>query len=325
MGDPNGIGPEIIIKALSNREPDSSTPVIFGHETVFKFYADLKDRSFDFHVISSPENSREGEINLVNCSTFDTPSFEPGSIQTGSGLAAMQAVEEGIKHCMAGTTDALVTAPISKEAISLADYDVPGHTEFLARKSDTNNVLMMLVSGDLRVALATTHIPVKDIAAKITSEHLATCLKMLNQTLKEDFGIDQPKIAVFGLNPHAGDGGVIGQEEIEIIQPVLNELSGGEISVSGPHAADGFFGKKMHKNVDAVFAMYHDQGLVPFKALTFGTGVNFTAGLPFIRTSPDHGTAFDIAGKNLADPGSFESAYRLAIELSANKNHTKPE
>ena len=231
----------------------------------------------------------------------------------------MTAVEAGINACLTGETAALVTAPISKEAITLAGYNVPGHTEFLMEKTSSDQVLMMLVSDDFRVALATIHIPVREIAAALNENLITSRLTLLHNALVNDFGISNPKIAVLGLNPHGGDGGVIGREEIELIQPVIRNMNDNGLKLRGPFAADGFFGKSLQNDFDAVFAMYHDQGLIPFKALTFGRGVNVTAGLPIIRTSPDHGTAFDIAGKNKADPGSFSSAYNLAIQLASQK------
>jgi 4-hydroxythreonine-4-phosphate dehydrogenase len=209
----------------------------------------------------------------------------------------------------------MVTLPISKEAINLTDYKIPGHTEFLATKTNTASVLMMLVNGDLRVALTTVHIPISDVAHTITKKLIIEKATILNNSLKSDFSISNPKIAVLGLNPHAGDGGVIGKEEIEIIQPAIKELQEQGVLASGPYPADGFFGQKRHLQYDAILAMYHDQGLAPFKLISFGKGVNFTAGLPIIRTSPDHGTAFDIANKGVADPSSFLQAYQLAVEL----------
>ncbi|MDX1642381.1 MAG: 4-hydroxythreonine-4-phosphate dehydrogenase PdxA, partial [Balneolaceae bacterium] len=207
----------------------------------------------------------------------------------------------------------------SKEAIHMAGYDVPGHTEFLAEKTGTKEVVMVLASDDLRVALATIHIPLKDVKKSLQKDKLQRYLRILYRSLNVDFGIEKPKIGVLGLNPHAGDGGVIGNEEIELITPALQELSEEGILVDGPFAADGYFGSQLYKIYDATLAMYHDQGLIPFKALTFGTGVNFTAGLPIIRTSPDHGTAFNIAGENIADEQSFQSAYQMAVMMAKNR------
>lgn len=315
MGDPNGIGPEIILKSLNQNYPDSFTPVVYGHSDVFEYYNELAKLPLEIRSIGSVSEAEAGRINVINSSDFTTGDLKPGSIQAAAGLASMKAVEAAINACMSKETDALVTAPISKEAISLAGYNVPGHTEFLAEKTGTSHVLMMLVSGSFRVALATIHIPVRDVAASISKESLTRNLRILHQSLSVDFGIESPEIAVLALNPHAGDGGVIGDEEIHGIEPVVRLLRQDGLRISGPFAADAFFGKSLHKIYDAVFAMYHDQGLIPFKALTFGTGVNFTAGLPMIRTSPDHGTAFDIAGKNTADTGSFMAAFRLAADL----------
>ncbi|CAN5252203.1 4-hydroxythreonine-4-phosphate dehydrogenase PdxA [soil metagenome] len=320
MGDPGGIGPEIILKTLFETGTDSSVPVIFGNETVFRYYADILDQSVDLNVIKSAVEAEADKINLIDCTEFSKEDIKPGTLHAINGRAVMESIEAGIEACLSGEAKAIVTAPISKEAINLAGYNVPGHTEFLAEKTGTENVLMMLVSGSFRVALATIHIPLKDVPAQITADNLKKRLGILYDSLMNDFGIEKPSVACLGLNPHSGDGGVIGREEIEIIEPVVKELAESGLDVSGPFAADGFFGKRLQNNYDAVLATYHDQGLIPFKALTFGKGVNFTAGLPIIRTSPDHGTAFDIAGKNVADHSSFTAAYQLAVELNQNRN-----
>lgn len=322
MGDPDGIGPEIILKSLLENGTHNSTPLIFGNESVFRFYAKTIPVDPDFNIVSRARDAEPGKINILNCTPFSKDQLEPGKLNTVCGRAAMESVAAGIEACNNGEADALVTAPISKEAISLAGYSVPGHTEYLAEKTATDHVLMMLVSGGFRVALATIHIPLRDVASALTPEKLTVNLRILHNSLLKDFGIKNPNIAVLGLNPHGGDGGIIGREEIEIIQPVIADLNRNGLNLSGPYAADGFFGKQLHTSFDAVFATYHDQGLIPFKALTFGKGVNFTAGLPIIRTSPDHGTAFDIAGKNSADHGSFDSAYRLAVDMANNRNKT---
>jgi 4-hydroxythreonine-4-phosphate dehydrogenase len=323
MGDPAGVGPEIILKSLIETGTDYSTPLLLGSEAVFRYYADTIGREINLNRIDDPADAKPGIINLINCTEIIAGDIRPGSLRAVNGKAAMEAVASGIDFCLRGKANALVTAPISKEAITLAGYSVPGHTEFLAEKTGTENVLMMLVSGSLRVALATIHIPLKDVPGQVTAPNLKSRLRILNHSLKEDFGIEKPSIAVFGLNPHAGDGGVIGREEADIIKPVLEELWQDGIFAQGPFAADGFFGMHRQDTFDAIFAMYHDQGLVPFKALTFGKGVNFTAGLPIIRTSPDHGTAFDIAGKNTADHNSFTAAYRLAEQMAGNRNQKK--
>jgi 4-hydroxythreonine-4-phosphate dehydrogenase len=240
-------------------------------------------------------------------------------LSANAGSAAMIALETAIRLCMNNKCYALVTAPISKEAISMAGYSVPGHTEFLAQQTTADDVVMMLVSGKLRVALVSTHVPLKDVAAYISTKKIISKTKILHQSLISDFGIRSPRIAVLGLNPHAGDGGVLGLEEIEIIEPSVQFLREIGFKADGPFPADGFFGSRLNNTYDAILAMYHDQGLVPFKTLSFGKGVNFTAGLPIIRTSPDHGTAFSIAGKNIADEKSFLEAYKLAAIMAMKR------
>lgn len=319
MGDPGGIGPEIILKSLFAAGTLNSTPLIFGSESVFRYYADTMALAVDLNVVDSAAEAEADKINLINCTDFSKEDIKPGTLTAMYGRAAMESAAAAIGACVSGDAKAIVTAPISKEAIALDGYNVPGHTEFLAEKTGTENVLMMLVSGSFRVALATIHIPLRDVPAQINADNLQKRLGILHNSLLNDFKIKKPSIAVLGLNPHAGDGGVIGREEIDIIEPAVKELAESGVEVSGPFAADGFFGKQRQAGYDAVFAAYHDQGLIPFKALTFGKGVNFTAGLPIIRTSPDHGTAFDIAGKNVADHGSFTAAYQLATELTQNR------
>lgn len=318
MGDPGGIGPEVILKTIHEFGTAKATPLLLGNSSVFKFYADSIGFDLDIHIVENASDVVPGQINLIESAAMD-PEIRPGRLEAVNGKAAMQSVAKGIEACLSSSADALVTAPISKEAITRAGYRVPGHTEFLAEKTGTDQVLMMLVSGPLRVALATIHVPLRDVAGLLTPELLTTRLQILHNSLRTDFNIPEPKIAVFGLNPHSGDGGVIGREEIDLITPVIEKLNHSGYSLSGPFAGDGFFGKQMQNKYDAIFAMYHDQGLIPFKALTFGKGVNFTAGLPIIRTSPDHGTAFDIAGTNSADHRSFLSAYSLAIEMAQHR------
>jgi 4-hydroxythreonine-4-phosphate dehydrogenase len=230
----------------------------------------------------------------------------------------MLCVERATDMCLSGEVQAMVTCPISKEAISAAGYDFPGHTEFIAERSEANSYLMMMVSGSLRMGLVTAHIPLGDVRAQITQAGIASTISVMADALRSDFGIEQPRIAVLGLNPHAGDGGVLGKEETDIIIPAIRSISG-DTNVSGPFPADGFFGRAAWKSFDGVVAMYHDQGLVPFKTLSFGKGVNVTAGLPIVRTSPDHGTAFDIAGRGVAEEGSLHQAILLAAEITARR------
>lgn len=319
MGDFNGIGPEVTLKSLQREDFNRSIPVWIGSQKVFEFYSDKFDIQLPAKKFKTNKTLEQGFVYILDL--FEDSEFEitPGATSKDAGSLAMKAVEKGIELCMNGKAHALTTAPISKEAIRKAGYTVPGHTEFLAEKTETNNVVMVLASDNLRVALATIHIPLNDVKKSIKKENLKTNLRILYKSLHVDFGIEKPKIGVLGLNPHAGDGGVIGTEEIELITPTLDELSDEEILVDGPFAADGYFGSQLYKIYDATLAMYHDQGLIPFKALSFGKGVNFTAGLPIIRTSPDHGTAFNIAGKNIADEQSFGAAYQVAVEMAKNR------
>jgi 4-hydroxythreonine-4-phosphate dehydrogenase len=319
MGDFNGVGPEVILKHLSKIDLSSSTPLLIGSETVFQFYEKSLNIRVARHRISETSEIEEGSVNILSISDIDESDIQPSKISKSAGLAAMKAVEYGINSCLAGQADALVTAPISKEAIHKAGYIYPGHTEFLAEKTGTELVTMILATDQLRVGLQTGHIPMKEVPGSINSNDIVYKIESLDKSLRENFGIDHPKIAVLGLNPHAGDGGVLGTEETEFIQPAVNEVHKKGIHAEGPFPADGFFGSRKHTQYDAILAMYHDQGLIPFKALSFGKGVNFTAGLPIIRTSPDHGTAFDIAGQNKANPDSFTSAYNLAVKMSLIK------
>lgn len=319
MGDFNGIGPEVVLKHLSNVDLSSSTPVLIGSETVFQFYEKSLNIRVERDRISGTADIKEGKVNILSISDIDESDIQQSKITKKSGLTSMKAVEYGINSCLAGQTDALVTAPISKEAIHKAGYNYPGHTEFLAEKTGTELVTMILATDQLRVGLLTGHIPIKEVAGSINSNDIIYKIESLDKSLKDNFGIDHPKIAVMGLNPHAGDGGVLGTEEIEYIQPAVNEVQNKGINAEGPFPADGFFGSRKYTQYDAILAMYHDQGLIPFKALSFGKGVNFTAGLPIIRTSPDHGTGFDIAGQNKANPDSFTSAYDLAVKMALIK------
>ncbi|SMO67876.1 4-hydroxythreonine-4-phosphate dehydrogenase PdxA [Gracilimonas mengyeensis] len=318
IGDFNGIGPEIVLKALGQAELNEATPVILTLKSVMDFYDDFRSPQQELHIAEKADEIENGHLNLLQIGG-DVIEITPGTQTEQSGRVAMKAIEKGIELCLDKTTDALVTAPISKEAVNMAGYHIPGHTEFLAEKTSTKNVLMMLVSGNLRVALVTAHTPIKDVSEEITAQLIRTKIGLLHESLRKDFGIDNPRIAVFGLNPHAGDGGVIGTEEVELIGPLVQALRHEGMGADGPFPADGFFGQQLHKEYDAILAMYHDQGLAPFKLLSFGRGVNFTAGLPIIRTSPDHGTAFDIAGKGKANPSSFTEAWNLAIELANKK------
>ena len=318
IGDFNGIGPEIILKSLDQIDLEKSVPLILAPKSILDFYA--KELKLVVHI-----NRCEflDEIDSEHINLLDIPSEDlkitPGYQSKSSGLVAIQSIELGIELALNEITHAIVTAPISKEAVNLAGFKIPGHTEFLAEKTNTDDVLMMLVNEGLRVALVTAHIPISDVSNAITEQSILSKLSLLNNSLREDFNIESPRIAVFGLNPHAGDGGVIGNEELDLIQPTLEKAKKLEMNLEGPFPADGFFGQRLDKEYDAILAMYHDQGLVPFKLLSFGKGINFTAGLPIIRTSPDHGTAFNIAGKGVSNPSSFIQAYELAVQLAIGK------
>lgn len=322
-GDFNGIGPEIILKTLSESEPSGVTPVILGSRDIFEFYRNALDIQLDMHIAENENEIRDGTVNLLECFSEITYDITPGNYSVESGTCSMLAVEKGISLCLDHTADALVTAPISKEAVNKAGYLVPGHTEFLAEKTGSDDFMMMLVHEDLRVGLVTIHIPIRQIPDAIGKEAIRHYIHIMHQSLVNDFGISSPAIAVLGLNPHAGDGGIIGTEEIETISPALQDVQSEGIDARGPFPADSFFGTRRYKSFDGVLAMYHDQGLVPFKTLSFGSGVNFTAGLPIIRTSPDHGTAFDIAGEGSADPSSFRAAYDLAVNMTHLRKTTR--
>lgn len=319
MGDYNGIGPEIAIKALAKTDLQKSIPVWIGSNKVFQQTLSLTGISLPFNPVDEHNTLKPGCVYVLDPFNADEIVPDAGNISPAAGRAAMIAVETGAELCLENYCHALVTAPISKEAISKAGYIFPGHTEFLAEITKSDNVMMMLVNGPLRVALSTIHIPISEVAGAINSQEITNQLKILHNILIQDFQIGKPKIAVLGLNPHAGDGGVIGTEEINIIQPALKKAELENINIEGPFAADGFFGSGSYKNYDVTLAMYHDQGLIPFKTLSFGKGVNFTANLNIIRTSPDHGTAFAIAGQNKADEQSFLEAYNLAVDMAVNR------
>lgn len=318
-GDFNGIGPEVILKTLQSYNLDDITPIILSTSSVIDYYTDTLRSDLSYHHICTIEEAEKGAINLLESYGDETISVDPGAFTKQSGRCSMLAVEKGIELCKSQQADALVTAPISKEAVNLAGYHIPGHTEFLAEKTGTDDFMMMLVHDKLRVGLVSVHIPIAEVQKHISKNAVTKYIGIMHRALKRDFNIASPKIAVLGLNPHAGDGGVIGSEEQEIIHPALEQAQSSGIDVTGPHPADGFFGTRKYEHSDGILAMYHDQGLIPFKTLSFGAGVNFTAGLPIIRTSPDHGTAFDIAGQNKANPSSFKEAFKLAAKLAENR------
>ena len=321
QGDGNGIGYEVIIKALSDpRILDAFTPVIYGSSKIFGFYKKLIHEidALDTYVIHSAKEARPKRINIVNCLP-DNVFVEPGQPTPEAAKAAMTALECAVKDIQEGSIDVLVTAPFNKKAMSREGFGYAGHTEYLQNAFGVKDITMFMVSDALKVGVVTGHIPLKDVPASITGEKILSKLRLMNESLKQDFCVDQPRIAVLSLNPHSGDGGLLGDEEERIIIPAIKKATEEGILAFGPFSPDGFFGLGHYEQFDATLAMYHDQGLAPFKALSFEDGVNFTAGLPVVRTSPDHGTAFEMAGRDEADPLSMRAAIFTAIDIYRNR------
>lgn len=321
-GDFNGIGYEVILKAIADPMiTELLTPVIFGIPSVAeKCRMMLGLTDMKLNIINDPADIEDGKINLISI-TQEEIIPTPGIVSKEAGEFSVEALEQAAKALQNGDIDVLVTAPISKEATQSDRFPFPGHTEFLESRLGTDEkALMVLCNNDLRVALLTIHIPIAKVAESVTAEKISASLDAFSHTLKQDFGCERPSIAVLALNPHSGDGGVIGDEEENIIKPILEEKRREGILAFGPYAADGFFGHGSYKNFDGVLAMYHDQGLAPFKTIATSGGVNFTAGIPYVRTSPDHGTAFDIAWQNLADEQSMRDAIYMAIDIYRNRS-----
>ncbi len=323
IGDVNGIGLEIIIKTLAdNKIFDYCTPIVYGHTKVASFYRRATGvDELNFNVIDHPSKAIPKRANMINCWSEDVK-IEPGVTNKEAGKYAFISLERATTDLLSGDIDALVTAPINKDTIQSEDFKFPGHTEYLQERGGGGDVLMFLVSDTLRVGVVTGHIPVSKVAESITTEKILSKLKLMDASLRNDFWLRKPKIAVLGLNPHAGDNGLIGSEETTTIIPAIEEARAADILAMGPYAADGFFANGTYMQFDGVLAMYHDQGLIPFKQIAFETGVNFTAGLSFVRTSPDHGTAFDIAGKNEASEVSFREALFSAIHIVKHRRET---
>lgn len=296
------------------------TPVIYGNGRVLSHYKKLLGlQEFSYNQIKDGGTFAVKNINVINC-WDEQIEISPGRPSPETGKAALNAIRRACDDLKSGAIDALVTGPIDKRTVSSDDFPFAGHTEFITQYFGAGDSLMLMVSETLRVGLVTVHVPVSEVAPLITRERLQAKLVLLEQSLIRDFGVAKPKIAVLGLNPHAGDNGLIGKEEEEVIRPVVIELKNKGRLVQGPFPADGFFGSGSARKFDGVLAMYHDQGLIPFKVISFDTGVNFTAGLPIIRTSPDHGTAYSIAGKNQADETSLRQAIFLAVDVLARRN-----
>ncbi|MDA3880166.1 MAG: 4-hydroxythreonine-4-phosphate dehydrogenase PdxA [Prolixibacteraceae bacterium] len=320
QGDINGIGYEVIIKSLNDvRMLELCTPVVYGSPKVAAYHKKVLDfEDFNFHQIREASDADNHRVNIINCCD-DNVRVELGKPGNLAGEAAYLALEQAINDLKEGKIDVLVTAPINKETVQSDIFNFPGHTEYLSQQCDSIEPLMLLITENMRVGVVTGHMPIKDVPAAITKELILKKLKILHKSLVQDFACTNPRIAVLGLNPHAGDNGVLGDEENDIIQPALKEAFDRGINAMGPYPADGFFGSGQQYKFDAILAMYHDQGLAPFKALTFDTGVNFTAGLPVIRTSPGHGTAFNIAGQGIASEESFKQAIYKAIDIFRNR------
>ena len=318
QGDTNGIGWEIILKALADpRMTELFTPVVYGSPKAAAYYRNTvaEIEAFSFNPVASAAEARRGKANLVACG--ETADIAPGKPTPEAGRAAVEALCAAMRDLKAGHLDALVTAPFDKETVQADDFRYTGHTEYLAAELE-GEAMMILCSDVLRVGLVTKHIPVSEIARNITKERIVRDLDTLRRALIEDFGIVEPRIAVMALNPHAGDGGLLGREEQEIIRPAIVEAFSKGVLAFGPFAADGLFAGGGYAKYDGILAMYHDQGLAPFKSLS-PDGVNFTAGLSAVRTSPDHGTAFDIAGKDKADPQSMRNAIYAAIDIAEHR------
>ncbi|WP_419869694.1 4-hydroxythreonine-4-phosphate dehydrogenase PdxA [Chryseobacterium sp. CT-SW4] len=319
IGDFNGIGPEIIMKSLKDKAmTDFFTPVIFGSGKLFTYQKNIFKLNLNFNYINEASQAQNGKLNMVNL-VKDNVNVELGTPTEESTKMAITSLEAATEALIKGEIDVLVTAPINKDEMVKMGFKHAGHTGYFEEKFNKKG-LMFLVTESLKVAVSTHHIPISQVAENISKEKIKKQIKILNQSLIEDFCIQKPKIAVLGLNPHSGDGGVIGNEEIEIIGPAIKELSDNGILAFGPFPADSFFQPSKYSSFDAVLAMYHDQGLAPFKTIAYEEGVNYTAGLPFIRTSPDHGVAYDIAGKNVADEQSFMEAIFTAIKIFKNRS-----
>ena len=320
QGDTNGVGYEVILKVFTSPEMlELCTPIIYGSSKIAAYHRKALNLETSFSTISNAEEARDGRVNLLNC--FDEEiKVELGQPSQEAGQAALMALDRAMTDFRKGLYDVLVTAPINKATIQSPSFHFPGHTEYIETSvGEGKKALMILMNETLRVALVTTHLPVKDIATAITKESIIEKAAIFHQALKRDFRISSPRIAVLSLNPHAGDDGLLGSEEKDVIIPAIEELADKGIQAFGPYAADGFFGSGTYDHFDGVLAMYHDQGLAPFKTIALESGVNYTAGLPIVRTSPDHGTAYDIAGKGIADENSMRQAIYTAIDVFRNR------
>ncbi len=324
QGDINGISYEVIIKALlDNRLFETCTPVVYGSPKVAAYHRKtLNIENFSFNSIRIPEEAVHRRANIINC-TDESIRVELGKSTSIAGEASLRALELACTDLGNGKIDVLVTAPINKANIQSEKFRFSGHTEFLESRFGVTDSLMLMVNDLMRIGVVSTHIPLSSVPASVTAEKITGKLRILQHSLMVDFAVSSPKIAVMALNPHAGDEGLIGNEEEKVIKPAIEQAKAERIMAFGPFPADGFFGSGSYRQFDAVLAMYHDQGMIPFKALTVSGGVNFTAGLPVVRTSPAHGTAYEIAGKNVASPDSFREAIYLACDIFQNRRKYK--
>jgi len=324
IGDINGIGPEVILKCLADKRIYRFfTPIVIGSAAALEAHAGLIGANklvvHRITAVDQVDTKSDPAVWVLDEFADADPAIRIGVVTEAAGRVAMAAVSKATDLCIEGSVDAMVTAPISKEAIVRAGFNVPGHTEYIASRCNCPSFTMMMIADALRVGLVTAHLPLKDVPAAVTVEAILEKAGIILQALQSDFGLERPRLAVLGLNPHAGDGGVIGVEEIETIQPAIQRARDGGRLMFGPFPADGFFASRKYQLYDAVLAMYHDQGLAPFKVLSFNGGINYTAGLPIVRTSPDHGTAFDIAGEGKASPDSMRNAIYGAIDIARRR------
>lgn len=322
QGDINGISYEVILKTLEdNRISELCTPIVYGSPKVAAYHRKMLNLNVNLNIINKVEEAQEKKPNIINCCNEEIK-VEVGTSTPQAGEAAFKALERATKDLKEGKIDVLVTAPINKNNIQSENFSFPGHTEYLENLfGNKGDALMILANDSLRVAVATGHVPISKVSESLTKENILTKIKQFNKSLIEDFGIFKPRIAVLGLNPHAGDKGVIGKEEEEIIAPAVKEALDEGVICFGPLPADGFFGANGQAHYDGILAMYHDQGLIPFKTIAMDNGVNFTAGLSVVRTSPDHGTAYDLAGQNMASENSFRQALYMAIDVYKNRQN----
>lgn len=321
IGDINGIGPEVVIKALNdNRILKHLTPVIYADGRIISFYRKhLNLTSFNYNQVGSITKIQERKVNVLTVSQNNVE-VTPGNPSKDAGAYALVSLQQAVTDLKEGKIHALATAPLSKELIQSETFQFPGHTEYLTQEDGASDSLMFLCADDLRVGVVTGHIPISKVPQSITQELISLKLEIMLKSLKRDFAIKKPKIAVLGLNPHAGENGLLGDEELNTINPVIQRFKEKGHLIFGPFPADGFFGSPQYRNFDSILAMYHDQGLIPFKNIAFENGVNFTAGLSFIRTSPDHGTAFNLAGKNLASETSMRNALYMAADIVKSRS-----